>query len=177
MSMNDIDVLEGSVQKLQDENVKLLRECEHLKQNNETLVKENGVLTENCTQLQEECKKLKQSNAESESKAAQFCLSKESFRDNNAKVKYYTGLPNFATLMALFNFLSPSVEIGNRSVLSAFQQMIVVLMKLRLNLGDQDIAYRFGVNQSTISRCFNKWIDVMYIRLKPLIKWPGRDEL
>ena len=177
MSMNNIDVLEGSVQKLQDENVKLLRECEHLKQNNETLVKENGVLTENCKQLQEECKKLKQSNAESESKAAQFCLSEESFRDNNAKVKYYTGLPNFATLMALFNFLSPSVEIGNRSVLSAFQQMIVVLMKLRLNLGDQDIAYRFGVNQSTILRCFNKWIDVMYIRLKPLIKWPGRDEL
>ena len=65
--------------------------------------------------------------------------------------------------MALFNFISPSVEIGNRSVLSAFQHMIVVLMKLRLNLGDQDIAYRFGVNQSTISRCFNKWIDVMYI--------------
>ena len=75
MSMNDIDVLEGSVQKLQDENVKLLRECEHLKLNNERLVKENGVLTENCKQLQEECKKLKQSNAESESKAAQFCLS------------------------------------------------------------------------------------------------------
>jgi len=46
-----------------------------------------------------------------------------------------------------------------------------------LNLGDQDIAFRFGVNQSTISQCFNKWIDIMSIRLKPLIKWPARDEL
>ena len=36
-------------------------------------------------------------------------------------------------------------------------------MKLRLNLGDQDIAFRFDVNQSTVSRCFSKWIDVMYI--------------
>ena len=36
-------------------------------------------------------------------------------------------------------------------------------MKLRLNLGDQDIAFRFVVNQLTVSRCFSKWIDVMYI--------------
>ena len=35
--MSDIYVLEGSVQKLQEEHVKLLRECEHLKQNNERL--------------------------------------------------------------------------------------------------------------------------------------------
>ena len=55
--------------------------------------------------------------------------------------------------------------------------MMVVLMKLHLNPGDQDIAFRFGVNQSTVSRCFSKWIDVMYKRLKPLIKWPERNEL
>ena len=116
-------------------------------------MKENSILTENCKQLQDECKKLKESKAESERKVVQFSLSQESFRDNNAKVKYYTGLPCFATLMAL---VSPSIEIGNRSVLSAFQQMIIVLMKLRLNVGDQDIGYRFSVNQSTISRCFNK---------------------
>ena len=54
------------------------------------------------------------------------------------------------------------MENGSRSVLSRFQQMMVVLMKLRLNLGDQDIAFRFGVNQSTVSRCFSEWIDVMY---------------
>ena len=113
----------------------------------------------------------------SESKLSELSLSEESLRDNDVKVKYYTGLPNFAILMALFNFLAPCVENGNRSVLSRFQQMMVVLMKLRLNLGDQDIAFRFGVNQSTVSRCFSKWVDVMYIRLKPLIKWPERDEL
>lgn len=79
--------------------------------------------------------------------------------------------------MALFNFVAPCVEIGNRSALSHFQQMIVVLMKLRLNVGDQDIAFRFCVNWSNISRIFNNWIDVMFMQLKPLIKWPKRDEL
>ena len=50
-------------------------------------------------------------------------------------------------------------------------------MKLRLNLGDQDLGYRFGVNQSTISWYFKKWIDVMHVRLSPLVKWPSREEL
>ena len=79
--------------------------------------------------------------------------------------------------MAIFNFLSPSMESGNRSVLSLFQQFMIVLMKFRLNLGDQDLAFRFGVHQSTISRCISKWIDVMYVRLKPLVKWPEREQL
>ena len=177
MSMNDIDVLECNVKQLQDENSKLLKDNEYLKQDHERLVKENSILVETCKKLQEECKEPKESETKSEGKLVEFSLTQECFRGNDAKVKYYTGLPNFSTLMALFNFLSPCVEIGNRSVLSAFQQMVVVLMKLRLNVGDQDIAFRFGTSQSTISRCISKWIDVMYIRLKPLIKWPERDEL
>ena len=75
------------------------------------------------------------------------------------KVKYSdTGLPTFTTLMAIFTFVSTSLEDNSRTVLSRFQQFLIVLMKLRLNLGDQDLGYRFGVNQSTISRYFKKWI-------------------
>ena len=44
--------------------------------------------------------------------------------------------------------------------------------ELRLNLGDKDLAYRFGMHQSTISRRFKIWIEVMFVRLKPMIKWP-----
>ena len=173
MTMCDIEDLERGYHNLEDENRQLLRECEWLKEDNQRLLKENSSLREQYQHLQEECKELKKS----ESKLSELSLSEESLRDNDVKVKYYTGLPNFTILMALFNFLAPCVKNGNRSVLSRFQQMMVVLMKLRLNLGDQDIAFSFVVNQSTVSRCFSKWIDVMYIRLKPLIKWPERDEL
>ena len=51
------------------------------------------------------------------------------------------------------------------------------MVKLRLNLANQDIAFRFGVHQSTVSRSIRKWFDVLYIRLKLLIKWPEREEL
>ena len=53
----------------------------------------------------------------------------------------------------------------------------MTLMKLRLNLFDQDIGYRFGVSQSTASKNFRKWINACYIRLRPLIKWPRHEQL
>ena len=34
----------------------------------------------------------------------------------------------------------------------------MALIKLRLNLGDQDLSYSFGVSQSTVSRYITKWI-------------------
>ena len=71
---------------------------------------------------------------------------------------------------------TPCFECGNRSALSCFQQLIVVLMELCLSLGDQDIAFRFSVNQSTISRYFSKWINAMYVQMKALIKWAERDQ-
>ena len=64
-----------------------------------------------------------------------------------------------------------------RSALSNFQQFFIVLMKLRLNIFDQDLAYRFGVTQSTVTKIMKKWINVMYVRLKPLVKWPQREQL
>ena len=51
------------------------------------------------------------------------------------------------------------------------------MIKLRLNLGDQYIAYRFGVNQSTISRYFNKWLDILYHKLSVFVSWPELEEL
>ena len=53
----------------------------------------------------------------------------------------------------------------------------MVLIKLRLNLGDQDLAYRFNVDQSTVTRHIQKWTEILYVRLGPLVKWPDRSEL
>lgn len=50
-------------------------------------------------------------------------------------------------------------------------------MKLRLNLGIRDLGYRFGVHESTVSRYFNKWLDVLAVKMAVFIKWPDRDEL
>ena len=93
---------------------------------------------------------------------------------NGDAIKFYTGLPSYSLLKTVFDFVSP-LDKHHNSALPLFQQFLMTLVKLRLNLCDQDLAYRFGVSQSTVSRNFRKWIDIMYIRLKPTIQWPSRE--
>ena len=78
----------------------------------------------------------------------------ESFENNDEKVLFYTGLPNFITLMAIFDLLEPFITITARSSLDKFQQVLLFLMRMRLNLTCEDLGYRFVVSRSTISRTF-----------------------
>ena len=53
----------------------------------------------------------------------------------------------------------------------------MTLIKLRLNLSMQNLAYRFSISCSTVSRIFLKWLTIMDIRLQPLVLWPDREDL
>ena len=104
-------------------------------------------------------------------------LTEDSLQMNDTKVKFYTNLPSFCILKIVFEFISPYVKEHHRSALSNFQQFFIVLMKLCLNIFDQDLTYWFGVTQSTVSKIMKNLINVMYVRLKPLVKWPQHEQL
>ena len=53
----------------------------------------------------------------------------------------------------------------------------MALIRFRLNLTLQDLAYRFEISVSTTSAIVLKWIDILFVRLRPLIKWPTREDL
>ena len=60
--------------------------------------------------------------------------------------------------------------------MNSFQMVVLTLMQLRLNMSIQDLAYRFDVSVSTVSRVFRGVVDVLYVRLVPFtVKWPQRD--
>ena len=98
------------------------------------------------------------------------------FFDSDDKVCFYTGLPSMEVLMVVFDHVSPHVTPQTQS-LDRFQEFMIVLMKLRLNAPLQDLAYRFLVSVSTISRVFYHWIVVMDSRLFRFVYWSNRDQL
>ena len=96
--------------------------------------------------------------------------------DNDLKTKFYTALPKWSPFVQVFSLLSSHI-VPSRTKLTLQDGLIVVLMKLRLNCPFQDLAFRWGVSPSTVSRMFYKWINVMNERMKFLIMWPKREIL
>lgn len=115
-----------------------------------------------------------------QSMKSSFPFKGDQLLDDDKKVKYYTGLPSYSVLKAIFDFVSTDLKLPSHIIngkKTLFEQLVLVLMKLRLNLGDQDLAYRFQIGQATASRYFNSWLDVLYSSLSFVIRWPERGEL
>jgi hypothetical protein len=92
---------------------------------------------------------------------------------NEKSCKFYTGLSLcvFVTLVSCMRKFSP-----NRiKCMCEEDQLLVVLMKLRLGLLHNDLAYRFNVSSAAISLIFSSWLPVLSEQLKQLIVWLPRD--
>lgn len=124
-----------------------------------------------------ELQSLMTENAELKDRLSGTKITPDTFKENEEKVKYYTGLPSFLTMMCVFDLLEPHITHTVRCRVTKFQKMMIVLMKLRLNLSLQDLAYRFDVSKATVSRIFSSVVHVMYVRMGGFILWPERDEL
>ena len=103
-------------------------------------------------------------------KTAKRPFDREDMLDDD-KVAFYTGLPTLKLLDALYGHIAPHITRRSLS-LTNYQELVMVLMKLRLDVPYPDLAYRFGVSISTVSRIFSSWLTTMDIRLSPLIYWP-----
>ena len=98
------------------------------------------------------------------------------FANDNDKVRFYTGLPAYDVLQTVYKYVLPFV-VRKSPTLSKFQEFVLTLMKLKLNMPMQDLAYRFGISLPTVSRIFLAWMVVLDVRLAPLIRWPEREDL
>ena len=104
-------------------------------------------------------------------------ITQQSLLDNDKKVLYYTGLPSYSVLRSVFSLVVKGIPDRCDGGLGIFNQFLITLMKLRLDVGEQDLACRFGINQSTVSRCISKWVDILFAKLSFLIQWPEWDQL
>ena len=107
---------------------------------------------------------------------AEYQAPDHEFFESDAKVRSYAGLPSYEVLMVVFEHVASHVSRQTQN-LSRFREFVMVLIKLRLNVPLQDLAYRFVVSVTTVSRIFSYWIVVMDVRLKFMISWPVREQL
>ena len=92
---------------------------------------------------------------------------------SDTATKFYTGLPTWGMFLHVFMFLSPFVTPSRSAKLD--DEYFAVLVRLRLNLFVVDLASRLGVSSGTLVNIFQKWLDVMFVRLQFLITWPSRE--
>ena len=98
-------------------------------------------------------------------------------RDGDKRTKFYTGLTTFYIFQTVFDFVVPLLQMLQKipGKLLLMDEFLMVMMKLRLGLLKEDLEYRFGVSSATVSGIFHKWMDCMYHRLKPCIRWPDKE--
>ena len=101
---------------------------------------------------------------------------KEYFWNSDNKVLFYIGLPSYEILNFVFELVSPSASRRSKT-LSPFKEFVMVLIKLRLNVPFQDLAYQLNISVPTVSWTFHSWLITMDIRLSPFIPWPDHESL
>lgn len=101
--------------------------------------------------------------------------------DNDRMTKFYTGLKSWKLFEIIYQLILPGIHDSSsftKRSLPTKEQFLLVLMRLRLNLCEQDLAYRFHISQKSVSSYLVKWIDVMYIRLsRNFMIWPTKEAL
>lgn len=121
---------------------------------------------------------LKKENTELRESVEKMSLTEASFRNDPEKVRFYTGLPNYFVFETVMMLLVPHMKGDKNAKLSKFQQLLLTLMRLRLDLRNQDLAYRFGITVATVTRTVHRIINIMFTTLVPTaVFWPSRVEL
>ncbi|PFX25908.1 uncharacterized protein LOC111329738 [Stylophora pistillata] len=127
------------------------------------------------------------------------------FKESDSDVNFFTGFPNYQTLLTCYNFLNPgtnreniayvssvtdevdfmcasSIESkgnkpGKRRKLSTLDEFFMVLVIMRLGLFKRDLAHRFHIHLSTVNRICISWVNFMYLKFGYLNIWPDREAI
>ena len=99
---------------------------------------------------------------------------------SDSLVHFYTGFYSYELLISFFDFLGPVVHelrywgskgkaIRKRKTkLDPLNQFFLTLIKLRLDARERDIAFRFQIAVSTVSKYFITWVSFLYHHLSEL---------
>ena len=143
-SMQKKEEAERELEQVKNETVLLKKELEQARNETEHARKEAEQSSLKVELFTLEMEQLKQN---------QFTM--ETLEKSNEKVLFFTGLPKFSILRKVFELalkVLPTSRVHGNRVLDNFSEFLMTLMKLRLNLKNKDLVYRFGVCESVVTQ-------------------------
>ena len=119
----------------------------------------------------------------------------DTLEQNDGLMKKYTGMPTYSVFVWFFDQIKHKIPylqcyIGETSFHSKYYQthevdrpgperkldakseMLLTLMKIRLNLINDDLAFRFDISVSLVSKIISTWIPFLGYELGSLVQWP-----
>jgi len=131
-------------------------------------------------------KTLEDSLKSGQKKNSDSFLSVESLKDNPSKhFKYYTGF-GYDQFKHIFTFLVPDSSTSpmtfERKITSVVNikledQLLLTLVKLRLNLQFQHLGNLFNISSQDAGALFRQWLNYMFYKFGSVPIWPARDVL
>ena len=170
-----VEIQEVEIGELQIENEQLIQENTKLREEIDKLRTQMVQLTHLCSLSSQSATIAEQQvlsiAQQAQQKKAEFTAL--SLKGDDEKVRFYTGLPNYEVFEKLYQLLEPLLSKDDKkSTISLFDELLMVLVKLRLGVPNEDLGYRFHVSSSWVSVVFHKWITLMSVELKCLVRWP-----
>ena len=136
-----------------------------------------------------------------EFKSRHFSL--DSIKNDPSAVKFYTGFPNYESLISVFKYFEPKFQRvhywtgpktfetikeqlqyqsadmfrskpGRKRTLSLLEEFFIVLLRLKVGLFVGDIADRYHISSGHVSKIFTTWINFLYHELPLLFPFPSQ---
>ena len=199
-SNNDYDVsikdeemmplVDDELTKIKNENERLKLEIQRSKE-----VKNDKNMTMTCMSSSQLKAKIADLSRQHDYK---HCFGVEKFKEDDEAIRLYTGLPDYDTFLALYNFTkaAPGYQLnyknnkaingpkhlsyvnirGRLGTLSDMDELFLTLQRLRLDLLETDLHHRYDIPVTTVSEIFITWIDRLDYCLQYLDEIPGLED-
>ena len=104
-------------------------------------------------------------------------LSIDCVKDNPIQLRALTGMKDYDYFKLVLDIVNPTSELTEGRRLSTEDQLLLVLMKLRLNDPDAVLAVHFDVSRQVVSNIVNKWLVFMYEKFTAIDIWPAKNAI
>ena len=104
-------------------------------------------------------------------------LSYDGIKDSVAMTKFYTGFPSASVFLWFVHLLATCSPSLCRGPLKLHDMVLMTMMKLKLALTHQDIAYRFGIPLTQVFKTVSQCLESMAYVCGKLIVWPSKESV